>query len=88
MNYNLGSYIRLLGEYSIVVYFLSGTGFTILNFIISGLGLSNINMSYPNLYYLSYCFLTGIFTIICAKVLNKYAPATIGKKMEKPIVET
>lgn len=80
MNFNLGLYIKLLGEYSIVVYFLSGTGFTILNFIIFGLGLSNVNMLYPNLYYLSYCFLAGIFSIICAKLLNKYAPATIGKK--------
>lgn len=88
MNYNLCRYFRLLGEYSIVVYYLSGIGFIILNIIISGLGLSNINMSYPNLYYLGYCFLTGIFTIICAKLLNKYAPATIGKKREKPIVET
>ena len=80
MNYNLGRYIRLLGEYSIVVYFLSGLGFTLLNILAHRLALSSINMVYPNLYYLSYCILTGIFTILCAKMLNKYAPFTIGKR--------
>ena len=83
MNFNLGRFIRLLGEYSIVVYFLSAAGFMILNLIVSQLGLSNVNMLFPNLYYLTYCILTGLFTIICAKLLHKYAPFTIGKKRQK-----
>ena len=82
MNFNLGSYTRLLGQYSLVVYCCQGYCFFIVRKLFSLLHLQGLE-THPDIYFFVFCFISGCLAIAAGYLFDRFLPEAVGKKRIK-----
>lgn len=78
--FNVVGFFSLLGQHTLVVYFLQGHAYLVIEKFINTFRLSYLIDSFPNLFTIMIAFIVCFICTSISILLNRYIPFLVGKK--------
>lgn len=81
--FKVGNLLSLLGQHTLVIYFLQGHAYLIVEKLINMFRLANIVDSFPNLFTIIISILVCFICTAISLLLNRYIPFLVGKRRKR-----